>query len=89
MCPTFWLRTMFTRFPPFSHFIGALHTDNIDRVALQELFSEYDSNRDGSITVSELEKLLVDLGVAPLKEMSKLSSASSDKNAKAKENETL
>ena len=53
-------------------------------MALQELFSEYDSNRDGSITVSELEKLLVDLGVAPLKNMSKLSSASSDKNAAQK-----
>ena len=53
--------------------------DNIDRSALQELFDEYDKDRDGSISVVELEKMLVELGVAPMKDPSQQGSASSDK----------
>jgi Ca2+-binding EF-hand superfamily protein len=59
-----------------------LLTDNIDRDKLQCLFDEYDGDKDGVITVAELEKMLVTLGVAPLKEMSKRGSASSDKSPK-------
>lgn len=59
-----------------------LHIDNIDREKLQCLFDEFDIDRDGSINVNELEKLLVKLGVAPLTEMSKRSSASIDKSPK-------
>jgi hypothetical protein len=58
------------------------HADNIDRDRLQCLFDEYDVDKDGAITVAELEKMLVTLGVAPLKEMSKRGSASSDKSPK-------
>jgi Ca2+-binding EF-hand superfamily protein len=46
---------------------------------LNELFNEYDSDKDGSIGVAELEKMLVELGVAPMKDPSKVGSASSDK----------
>jgi len=53
--------------------------DNIDRKKLQCLFDEYDTNKDGSISVLEVERMLADLGVAPLTEVSKLGSASSDK----------
>ncbi len=56
--------------------------DNIDRVKLQSLFDDHDLDKDGNISVAELEKLLVKLGVAPLTEMSKRSSASSDKSPK-------
>lgn len=88
--PSFWLLLLLLLLLLLHiHNYNIIHNaDNIDRVALQELFAEYDNDRDGSITVAELEKLLVDLGVAPLKNMDKLSSASSDKSAKAKENET-
>ena len=53
--------------------------DNIDREKLQCLFDTYDTDKDGVINAAEVEKMLVDLGVAPLMEVSKLSSASSDK----------
>ena len=33
---------------------------------MQRLFDEHDTNKDGSITVDELESMLVKLGVAPL-----------------------
>ncbi len=59
-----------------------LFADNIDRPKLQALFDEYDTDKDGVISVLDLEKMLVNLGVAPLTEVSKLSSASSDKPAK-------
>jgi len=39
-------------------------------------------NKDGVISVVEVEKMLAALGVAPLTEVSKMSSASSDKGAK-------
>jgi len=55
------------------------HVDNIDREKLQCLFDTYDTDKDGVINAAEVEKMLVDLGVAPLMEVSKLSSASSDK----------
>jgi Ca2+-binding EF-hand superfamily protein len=55
------------------------HADNIDRVKLQCLFDEHDTDKNGHIGVNELEKLLVKLGVAPLTEVNKLNSASSDK----------
>ena len=56
--------------------------DNIDREKLQALFDDYDVDKDGVISLNEVEKMLVTLGVAPLKEISKLSSASSDKAPK-------
>lgn len=59
-----------------------IFADNIDRPKLQALFDEYDVNKDGVISVVEVEKMLAALGVAPLTEVSKMSSASSDKGAK-------
>ena len=43
------------------------------------MFNEYDTDKNGAISVTELEKLLVTLGVAPLKDPSQQGSASSDK----------
>ena len=43
-----------------------LFVDNVDKVALQRLFDEYDSDKTGAITIAELENMLVNLGVAPL-----------------------
>ena len=43
------------------------------------MFDTYDTDKNGVINAAEVEKMLVDLGVAPLMEVSKLSSASSDK----------
>ena len=40
--------------------------DEVDKAALQQLFDEYDTDKSGSITVNELEQMLVKLGVAPL-----------------------
>jgi isocitrate dehydrogenase len=58
----------------------AVHEDsNVDKDALQELFATYDHGNKGSITVNELEEMLVKIGVAPLKDIGKRSSASSDK----------
>jgi Ca2+-binding EF-hand superfamily protein len=67
---------------PASHYMPCcimFHADNIDRVKLQCLFDEHDTDKNGHIGVNELEKLLVKLGVAPLTEVNKLNSASSDK----------
>ena len=38
-------------------------TDNVDREALGELFNQYDSDKNGSITLDELETMLSHLGV--------------------------
>lgn len=52
---------------------------NVDRSALEELFSEFDGDANGGINIDELEQLLVKLAVAPMKDPKKRSSASSDK----------
>lgn len=44
---------------------------NVDRTKLLEMFNEYDTNKDGAIGVEELEKLLVNLHVAPVNENKK------------------
>ena len=43
----------------------------MDREALQTIFDSYDTGKTGSLTVAQLEKLLVDLGVAPMKDITK------------------
>ena len=53
---------------------------NVDRGALEEMFNEYDTDKSGTINIDEFETLMVKLGVAPLKDPNKKSSASSDKN---------
>lgn len=40
---------------------------NVDRKAVLEMFQKYDSNKTGSIDMDEFAKMLVKLGVAPLK----------------------
>jgi Ca2+-binding EF-hand superfamily protein len=44
------------------------------------MFNEYDTDKSGTINIDEFETLMVKLGVAPLKDPNKKSSASSDKN---------
>ena len=53
---------------------------NVDRAALEEMFNQFDTDRSGTINLDEFETLLVKLGVAPLKDPNKKSSASSDKS---------
>ena len=48
---------------------------NVDREALESLFKEYDTDNSGKIGKEELEKVLVKLGVAPLKHPEKKFSA--------------
>jgi len=43
----------------------------VDREALHSLFGKYDKDKSGTITVDELESMLVQLGVAPLKDPTK------------------
>lgn len=52
---------------------------NVDKSALRALFNDFDTNKDGAITVEELEALLVKLGVAPLVDPTKRGSASNDR----------
>eukprot|EP01039_Chlorochromonas_danica_P014513 gene14513-16958_t len=52
---------------------------NVDKSALRALFNDFDTNKDGAITVEELEALLVKLGVAPLVDVTKRGSASNDR----------
>merc|ERR1712070_1180311 len=40
---------------------------NVDRKAVLDMFQKYDSNKTGSIDMDEFAKMLVKLGVAPLK----------------------
>jgi len=58
---------------------------NVDKAALKELFSKYDKDNDGTISISELEHLLSNMGVAPLLDPSKRGSASSDVNRQKEE----
>ena len=51
---------------------------NVDKDALKELFSKYDKDGDGTISIDELEVLLANMGVAPLKDPTKRGSASID-----------
>lgn len=55
--------------------------DNVDQKALQELFDDYDLDRDGSLTLKEVESMLVKLGVAPLVNMIKRNSAKETENS--------
>jgi isocitrate dehydrogenase len=52
---------------------------NVDRNALEELFAEFDKDKNGSISMDELEAMLIKLAVAPVKDAQKIGSASSDK----------
>lgn len=54
---------------------------NVDRDALRKIVDDFDEDRDGRLTVAEVEKMLVQLGVAPLKDPQKRGSASVDKLA--------
>lgn len=46
--------------------VFVLFLDNVDKKALQCLFDEYDVNKDGFISVDELENMLVKWGIAPM-----------------------
>jgi Ca2+-binding EF-hand superfamily protein len=59
---------------PFFYF-----SDNVDKTALQALFDEYDTDRNGFINVNELEQMLVKIGVAPMLDPLKRGSASADR----------
>jgi len=52
---------------------------NVDKEALRAMFQEYDTNKNGTIGLDELETMLAKLGVAPMLDPSKRGSASSDK----------
>jgi len=54
---------------------------NVDKSRLKELFTEFDKNKNGAITLDELETMLVKLGVAPMADPLKRGSASSDKKS--------
>jgi len=58
---------------------------NVDRAALEQLFSEYDSDKTGAITIDALELMLEKIGVAPMKDPFLRSSASKDKQKTTKE----
>jgi len=47
----------------------------VDKDALQELFNEFDTDKSGTITIKELEAMLIKLGVAPLADPLKPTSA--------------
>ena len=53
---------------------------NVDRASLESLFQEYDAEKKGAIGLDQLELILAKIGVAPLKDPLKRSSASSDKD---------
>ena len=52
---------------------------NVDKEALQQIFSKYDTDGSGKIDINELEEMLVAMGLAPMSDPSKRGSASSDK----------
>lgn len=56
----------------------AMFIDDVDHKALQVLFDEYDTDKDGKIAVKDLEAMLVKLGVAPMTDVKKRGSASAD-----------
>jgi len=47
----------------------------VDQDALRELFNEFDTDKSGTITINELEAMLIKLGVAPLADPLKPTSA--------------
>ncbi len=51
---------------------------DVDRTALQNLFNEFDKNKNGTLNIDELEEMLATLGIAPMKDPAKRGSASSD-----------
>ena len=59
-----------------SHIHTHTHThcvssDDVDKEAVQQMFDEYDSAKTGFINVGDLERLLVDRGLAPTKRISR------------------
>ena len=62
-------------------------TDNVDKSALQVLFNDYDTDRDGFITANQLEQMLVKLGVAPLVDPQKRPNASVDNRTSPEPNQ--
>jgi isocitrate dehydrogenase len=55
---------------------------DVDKESLKQLFDAYDTNKNGSINLDELEEMLVAMSVAPMKDPTKRGSASKDKPAK-------
>ena len=53
--------------------------ENVDREAVKEIFEKYDLDRTGKLSLEEVEIMLDQMGVAPLIDPTKRSSASSDK----------
>jgi Ca2+-binding EF-hand superfamily protein len=70
-------------FVPHFDFFFLFPVDNVDELKLQELFNEYDTNNDGKLGIKEVEAMLVKLGVAPMIDPLKKSSASSDRMSQA------
>ena len=52
----------------FSFGITAVEPPVVDNEKMDELFKDFDADRDGMISKSEFTALLVKLGVAPMKE---------------------
>lgn len=57
--------------------------DDVDQTKLQELFNEYDGNKDGKLEIKEVEAMLVKLGVAPMIDPLNRGSASTDRVSRA------
>ena len=53
----------------------SLSSDDVDKDAVQQMFDEYDSAKTGFINVEDLERLLVDRGLAPTKKTTRGSSS--------------
>ena len=51
---------------------------SIDLVALEDMFIQFDINKDGHIDFEEFRRMLVQLGIAPYKKGERRVSASSD-----------
>jgi Ca2+-binding EF-hand superfamily protein len=54
--------------------------DDVDRDRIAEVFKEFDTENSGAINLERLELMLAKLGVAPVKDPLKKSSASKDKS---------
>ncbi len=75
-CPTYFSVTLtavtsLSTYPTNTH---SLSSDDVDKEAVQQMFDEYDSAKTGFINVDDLERLLVDRGLAPTKKTSRGSS---------------
>jgi len=57
---------LLSTYPTNTH-THTLSSDDVDKEAVQQMFDEYDSAKTGFINVEDLERLLVDRGLAPTK----------------------